>query len=84
MSLSYRIECVRGFRDGNVYPRFVRPREVIVVDEATFHKMKQSDPLAFDYGGAIRTVPKHTTKQAPAPAPEPVVPEEEQEAGEDA
>lgn len=56
--MTYRLTCELGFRDGNVFPRFVRPGEVVEVDEATYLKMRQSDPRAFNYADAPRMVPK--------------------------
>lgn len=61
----YRMTCVLGFRDGMVYPRPIRPGEVVEVDEATFKKMQQSDPRAFEYSVAQRVIPPSSVQQEP-------------------
>lgn len=61
----YRIKCEKGFRDGNVYPRFVRPGEIVEVNEATFKKMQQSDPMAFAYAEAQMIIPPSSVKKEP-------------------
>ncbi len=38
-----RVKAERGFHDGNVY-RTLEPREIVVVDEDTYKRMKKSDP----------------------------------------
>lgn len=68
----YRMKCNRGFRDGNLFPRFVRPGEMIEVDEATFLKMRQSDPYAFEYASATRVIPPSTVA-VPDASPEKAV-----------
>lgn len=40
----YRVKLVEGFKDGNVYPRYIAPNEVVDVDEQTYRKMLRSAP----------------------------------------
>jgi len=63
----YRIKCVSGFLDGNVFPRFIKPGEVVEVDEATFAKMKQSAPDGFEWESAEKIVPPSTVKKEKKP-----------------
>lgn len=40
----YVVQFVGGFRDGNVWPDEIRPKQLVEVDAVTYAKMKQSDP----------------------------------------
>lgn len=65
--MSYRVRFASGFRDGNVFPRTILPNEIVVVDEATYTKMKASDP---DIETIERVVPNPEKKRAAHDTPE--------------
>lgn len=60
MQTTYKLKCHGGFRDGNVFPRYIKPNEVLEVDETTFRRLTQSDPAAFEVLEARKQVPPPT------------------------
>ena len=49
----YKLQCISGFTDGNVYPRAIRPGETVIVDGITKTKLLQSDPEGFTPLGMV-------------------------------
>jgi hypothetical protein len=62
----YRIRAIRGFSDGNVYPRRVHVDEEIIVNEMTFKKMKASDPDSIELIEKLVPNPKKAKKDGDA------------------
>lgn len=61
MEKIYTIKCIGGFRDGMVYPRYIKNGEVLTdVDERLWHKLKQSDPDAFEVVQTVQRIPPPT------------------------
>ena len=60
MKTIYTLKCISGFRDGNAFPRFIGPGEVLTVDEALFRRLTQSDPSGFEVLNVEKRVPPPT------------------------
>jgi len=61
----YTLKCISGFRDGNVFPRFINPSEIIKdVDERLYHRFTKSDPDGFEVL-EIQTIVPPPTKSKP-------------------
>lgn len=66
MKKIYVIKCIAGFRDGNAFPRFINPGEVLTVDEPLFRRLTQSDPSGFEILEQQTVIPP-PTKAEPKP-----------------
>ena len=44
----YKMKCLKGFRDGNVFPRRIAAGETVIVDENTKARAMQSDPETWE------------------------------------
>lgn len=55
--LRYRIQCVRRFLDGNVWPRQITEGEILEVDAHTWALLSQSDPEGFQVLGKVIPLP---------------------------
>lgn len=65
MKKIYTLKCLSGFRDGNVFPRFINPGEVLEeVDERLYHRFIQSDPEGFEVL-EVQTIIPPPTKSEP-------------------
>lgn len=56
MGLIYKVKFQESFKDGNVYPRFVKAGEVIELDEDVVNRVRQS-------GGVVEVIEKRVPKQ---------------------
>jgi len=60
MQTTYKIKCLRGFRDGMVLPEAVPPGKVLEVDGVLWNKIRKSDPDAFEVVDSVMRVPPPT------------------------
>jgi len=61
MKTVYKLKCIGGFRDGNVFPRFIGPGEVLEgVDERLYNRFMRSAPGGFEVLDVVKIVPKST------------------------
>jgi len=59
--MEYNIQMLDWFYDGNVYPKRLKPGQLLTVDKATYHKMLQSTPDCVEV--ISKTVPPSSVKK---------------------